>query len=347
MARNSEKAQSMLYRFREQQAIDMGIGTRQKGDRRPRMASSCTSLREAERWRGDILRDISRKVSKIQDVALTDYQVRDLNDEINQLFREKRAWENQIINLGGANYRRAAGVMTDDEGREVPGTRGYKYFGRAKELPGVKELFTRSTQQATEESARTASFQMFRHQGPDYYGDEDELDKELVDSEDAEAREAWEYQARKLTSSLGISDESLLPRYPISMSSKSPDPSVGPTQLQGNEEALPKSGEAVKGTGKSKRKSRGVNDLEDGVQKEQEEAKKSKTDTSFATNNVVEGQNIASETPVAAAQAQAAAFLGVLDAESLKFPTMPSKDEMAQVLLDVRKQALRDEYGVY
>lgn len=57
----------MLYRFREQQAIDMGIGTRQKGDRRPRMASSCTSLREAERWRGDILRDISRKVSKIQD----------------------------------------------------------------------------------------------------------------------------------------------------------------------------------------------------------------------------------------------------------------------------------------
>lgn len=67
MARNSEKAQSMLYRFREQQAIDMGIGTRQKGDRRPRMASSCTSLREAERWRGDILRDISRKVSKIQD----------------------------------------------------------------------------------------------------------------------------------------------------------------------------------------------------------------------------------------------------------------------------------------
>lgn len=53
--------------------------------------------------------------------------MRDLNDEINQLFREKRAWENQIINLGGANYRRAAGVMTDDEGREVPGTRGYKW----------------------------------------------------------------------------------------------------------------------------------------------------------------------------------------------------------------------------
>lgn len=67
MARNSEKAQSMLYRFREQQAVDMGMGNRVKGDRRPRMASSVTSLRDCERWRGDILRDISRKVSKIQD----------------------------------------------------------------------------------------------------------------------------------------------------------------------------------------------------------------------------------------------------------------------------------------
>lgn len=26
-------------------------------------------------------------------------------------------------------------------GKEVPGTRGYKYFGRARELPGVKEMF--------------------------------------------------------------------------------------------------------------------------------------------------------------------------------------------------------------
>jgi pre-mRNA-splicing factor ISY1 len=67
MARNSEKAQSMLYRFRESQAIEMGLGNRQKGDRRPRMASSVTSLRECERWRGDIMRDIGRKVSKIQD----------------------------------------------------------------------------------------------------------------------------------------------------------------------------------------------------------------------------------------------------------------------------------------
>lgn len=158
----------------------------------------------------------------------------------------------------------------------------------------------------------------------------------------------WEDQARKSASALGISDETILPRYPISISSKLPDASVGPTQVQENEEASQKSEEALKGTGNSKRKSRGLNDLEEGGQKEeQEDAKKSKSDTSVAINNVVEGQTITSEAAAAVAQAQAAAFLGVLDAESLKFPTMPSKDEMAKVLLDVRKQALKEEYGVY
>lgn len=67
MARNGEKAQSMLYRFREQQAADMGVSTRKAGDRRPRIAASVSSLHECERWRGDVLKEISRKVTKIQD----------------------------------------------------------------------------------------------------------------------------------------------------------------------------------------------------------------------------------------------------------------------------------------
>jgi Isy1-like splicing family len=57
--------------------------------------------------------------------GLTDYEVRDLNDEINKMMREKRHWENQIIALGGANYRRNV-AMLDDDGKEVPGTKGYK-----------------------------------------------------------------------------------------------------------------------------------------------------------------------------------------------------------------------------
>ena len=145
----------MLYRFREAQAAELGLGTR--SDRRPRMASACKSLRECERWRGELLREISRKVSKIQDgvfsliyvhltvfdycaAGLTDYEVRDLNDEINKLMREKRHWENQIVALGGANYRRNV-AMVDDDGREVPGTKGYKFVPIAYSSGGDIKIY--------------------------------------------------------------------------------------------------------------------------------------------------------------------------------------------------------------
>ena len=196
----------MLYRFREAQAAELGLGTR--SDRRPRMASACKSLRECERWRGEILREISRKVSKIQDGAspvsfsprrtsadeegvrgpvkcaagLTDYEVRDLNDEINRLLREKRHWENQIVALGGANYRRNV-AMLDDDGKEVPGTKGYKYFGRAKELPGVKELFMSKKTEEDEENRVHNYYKKFTNQGPAYFGDLDEAEGKLLEFE--------------------------------------------------------------------------------------------------------------------------------------------------------------------
>ena len=57
--------------------------------------------------------------------GLSDYETRDLNDDINKLLREKRHWENQIVGLGGANYRRNVSML-DADGKEVPGTKGYK-----------------------------------------------------------------------------------------------------------------------------------------------------------------------------------------------------------------------------
>ncbi|QPG98604.1 NineTeen Complex (NTC) component [Epichloe festucae Fl1] len=141
MARNSEKAQSMLFRFREAQAADLGIIDAGRS-RRPKLITEVESVAVCEKWRGQVLRDISRKVSRIHEPVLSDYQVRDLNDEINKLMREKHMWEVQIRNLGGPNYMRTGGRIYDEQGREIPGGgRGYKYFGRAKELPGVKELF--------------------------------------------------------------------------------------------------------------------------------------------------------------------------------------------------------------
>ncbi|TIB67064.1 hypothetical protein E3P77_01803 [Wallemia ichthyophaga] len=143
------------------------------------MVSLVTSIRDCERFRGEILKEISRKVDKIQDAGLTDYEVRDLNDEINGLLREKSNYERQIVSLGGANYRRA-GVMLDESGKEIPGTRGYKYFGRAKDLPGVKELFERTDM---DEEAEDDIYKPFTDQGPDYFGDTTEFNHELLEYE--------------------------------------------------------------------------------------------------------------------------------------------------------------------
>ena len=102
-----------------------------------------------------MLKEISRKVSKIQDPALSDYQIRDINDELNKLFREKWQWEVRIRELGGPNYMRGGGRVVDEDGRVVEGGgKGYRYFGRARELPGVKELFEAATRPSDEEGAR-------------------------------------------------------------------------------------------------------------------------------------------------------------------------------------------------
>ncbi|KAI8975388.1 pre-mRNA-splicing factor ISY1 [Mycotypha africana] len=186
MARNEEKAQSMLYRFREAQAAELGLGKPKM--RRPNYAGSVNTVQEAERWRRDLLGEISRKISKIQDVSLSDYQVRDLNDDINKLMNQKYHWERRIRELGGPDYTRSAPKMINYEGREVPGTRGYKYFGRARDLPGVRELFEKT---APEQTTRTRS-EINRDIDADYYGYRDEEDGILLEYEKAREQELIE-----------------------------------------------------------------------------------------------------------------------------------------------------------
>jgi pre-mRNA-splicing factor ISY1 len=48
---------------------------------------------------------------------------------------------NQIHYLFFPPNKKVGPKMLDHEGKEVPGNRGYKYFGAAKDLPGVRELF--------------------------------------------------------------------------------------------------------------------------------------------------------------------------------------------------------------
>jgi pre-mRNA-splicing factor ISY1 len=68
----------------------------------------------------------------------------------------------------------------DEDGREVSGSRGYKYFGRARELPGVKELFEDlkpKPKADAKDDERRQRAEMRRNVDADYYGfnrDEDD-----------------------------------------------------------------------------------------------------------------------------------------------------------------------------
>lgn len=118
--------------------------------------------------------------------GLGEFRIRDLNDEINKLLREKRHWENQISSLGGPHYRRYGPKMFDAEGREVPGNRGYKYFGAAKDLPGVRELF----EQDPPPPPRKTRAELMKDIDAEYYGYRDDEDGVLIPLEEKIERAA-------------------------------------------------------------------------------------------------------------------------------------------------------------
>ncbi|RLN47195.1 hypothetical protein BBJ28_00004136 [Nothophytophthora sp. Chile5] len=197
MARNEEKAQSLLNRW-----------TSMKQD-----FADTFKKWDAERWRRQIIREISKKVADIQNgacclecsfispvvVHLVDayacgclctagsgeHVIRDLNDEINKRIREKRHWERRIVQLGGSDYARTQPQAYDADGSAVRGAGGYKYFGAAKNLPGVRELFQKEAREPRKRSRQD----MYKHIEPDYYGfRDDEDEQQLEDEQEAEKK---------------------------------------------------------------------------------------------------------------------------------------------------------------
>mmetsp|Transcript_26690 Transcript_26690/g.70161 ORF Transcript_26690/g.70161 Transcript_26690/m.70161 type:complete len:288 (+) Transcript_26690:135-998(+) len=190
MARNEEKAQSILSRFRAQKKLEL----EGEKERRPFLASECDSVRECERWRKQVIHEVAKGIAEIQNAGLGEFRIRDLNDEINKRLREKRHWEDRIRELGGPDYKKTGPKMLDHEGKEVPGSRGYKYFGAARDLPGVRELLV-SEVPSTKKKTRG---ELLKRVDADYYGYRDEEDGVLVPREAAaeaaarrDAEAAW------------------------------------------------------------------------------------------------------------------------------------------------------------
>lgn len=153
--------------------------------KRPNDVNECTTLNDAERYRKQVTMEIAKKITLIQNPGLGEFKLRDLNDEINKLLRVKYAWETRIKELGGQDYRKVAPKELDREGREVAGNKGYKYFGAAKDLPGVRELF----EKAEFDEPRKNRMELIKFVDADYYGYMDDDDGLLIPLEmDAETK---------------------------------------------------------------------------------------------------------------------------------------------------------------
>jgi len=161
--------------------------------KRPRIAAEVTSVKECEIWRGEIVRGVAKKIAEIQNAALGEHRLRDLNDEINKDLREKGYWEEQIKNLGGPDHKaqKNADVVM---GAELASHTGYKYFGAAKDLPGVRELFET---EAVPEAPRKSRKQLFKNIQPDYYGWRDEEDGMLLLAEQQTEMEATQKEVAR------------------------------------------------------------------------------------------------------------------------------------------------------
>jgi len=183
MARNEEKAQLMLNRWVHMKEEEF----RGKRERRPFLATECDNLSDAERWRRTVLKEVTKKIAEIQNENIPEHKTRDLNDEINKLMREKGHWERRIVELSGPDYSKIGAKITDDSGTQVPGGRGsYRYYGAAKKLPGVAELF----RQEPPPPPKRTRFEMYKGVDADYYGYRDDDDGTLKPLERLEEEQA-------------------------------------------------------------------------------------------------------------------------------------------------------------
>lgn len=133
MSRNKEKAQSALNRYQAQVAREHGA-LESDPSLRPKYVQSVDNIPQAEKWRQTVATEISVRLTKINDPTLPEVEIRELNETLNRLHREKRAWEYHIKALGGNDY---IAFGNQAQGLNVKGTR---YYGRARDLAEVKQM---------------------------------------------------------------------------------------------------------------------------------------------------------------------------------------------------------------
>lgn len=156
----------MLYRFRKAMQSEES-GWTNPSPNEPLVPATCESLPAALYARKELLKDVSRKISRIHDDSLDEAAIRTLNDDINRQLRKKHEWDKRVFELG--HIERDKALRWGDEMLPEPGNvHGYLYFGRAKELPGVQELLNPRREVATRLPPRILAMQ--QNADSEYFG---------------------------------------------------------------------------------------------------------------------------------------------------------------------------------
>lgn len=146
-----DKANSVLVRFQEQQAESATGYKDYSRYKRPKNVSRIKSLKEANEWKRQVSKEIQQKSTRIYDPSLNEVQIAELNDELNDLFKEWKRWQWHINHtLMEKKTKRKTledGHLLANAGKLIHGKR---YFGRALELPEVKEWQESQKQNSTD-----------------------------------------------------------------------------------------------------------------------------------------------------------------------------------------------------
>jgi len=143
----------------------------------------------------------------------------------------------------------------------------------------------------------------------------------------------WEQAVAQTAQILSISSP---PSIPFPPSSKASTSASGSATEMSTDKPAPEKGKG----GKGKRKAATEDEKEEST--EGAEGKKAKTgeDGEDGTANGA-GDELAKHMAATTAN-----YFGMFEPDSLTMPQVPSHDQMAEALLEVRKKALREEYGV-
>ena len=137
--------------------------------------------------------------------------------------RQKYYWEKKVRELGGGNYQTSRKQLSDIgnfnlsfssflaflnqskqiilffpwiiilDGKEIPGAPNYKYYGAAKNLPGVREIFAEIEETAEKKRLQRSRGEIKRNVTPSYYGFQNELNDEtlLLKEKQREVKESF------------------------------------------------------------------------------------------------------------------------------------------------------------